>query len=168
VASKSQLGPELPPSLAVPSDDCTVEIDGKPYHIHRGQTVWISGVRQVGEMQSTWRFNSLSLQMDSLRPDPVELPPNASDAEKEAAEIEMQKRWEASNRDTFALLDKHFEDLLAWMAPRVDDWDWTDARGRPLPKPDGTKEPLRNLSTDELHWLRSALRGETPKNGRSA
>ncbi len=63
---------------------------------------------------------------------------------------------------TAQLLEDHFEDLLRWTAPRLLSWNWTDAQGRPLPPLDGTPDPLRYLSPEELHYLRLVIRGEGP------
>lgn len=135
-AKKDTATPELPPAIRVPSDSCTVTVSGTEYHIHRGQSIWMVGTRTVGELQASWGFDRLSVRMNELKGEPDEY------------------------GRTLELLENHFSDLLTWIAERLIDWDWTDQRGQPLPKPDGTPEPLRKLTPEEIHYLRQALRGE--------
>lgn len=134
--SRPTTGPERPEPIRVPSDECLVRIGDREYALHRGQSVWIVGTRTVGELQATWAFDRLSVELDRVRGEPNE------------------------TERSLALLEEHFERMLAWMARRLVRWDWTDATGQPLPPLDGTPEPLRYLSPDEVHYLRRVLRGE--------
>lgn len=139
-----------PEARWVPSDDCEVEIDGEKYHLHEGERVSIIGAPTVKEMQVLWRFG----RDDNFDPKPADDAP--ADVRQEWAERRTKQ------------LDTMFEELCEVIGRRVTDWDWTDEAGRLLPKPDGTGEPMRNLHTDELYWLRALIRGETPgqrKNG---
>lgn len=144
MATLKTQGPDLPAPTVVPSDDCVVTVAGAPYHIHRGQTVSVIGTRSIGEMKAAWGFNRLSTELDAVKGEPDE------------------------NVKAVALLEDHYDALLLWMADRIVDWDWTDQRGRPLPKPDGTVEPLLKLAPDELFYLTGILRGEVPADEKNS
>ncbi len=143
VATKNQ-GPEIPEAIRIPSDECTVTVGGKEYHVHRGQAVEIVGTRSVGEMKASWAFNRLSVEIDA-----VKVADDATDKAKDEA-----------NAKTMALLEDHYDGLLEWMAKRIVTWDWTGLNGLPLPIPDGTPGPLLALSPEELFYLMRILRGE--------
>jgi len=138
------IGPELPPVERVSCDACVVTVKGKPYHIHRGQYVEYVGVNEIGELQAAWDFNRLSVKFDAVKGEAQE------------------------GLKRLAILDEHYDQLLEWMAERLVDWDWTDQRGRPLPKPDGTAGPLRKLTPEEILFLDSVLSGEVPAEGKNA
>lgn len=144
MSKADQTRPELPPVLTVPSDDCAVTVGGVDYRVHRGQSVSIVGTRTVGELKATWAFDRLSVQMDAIKGEPDEY------------------------ARTLELMENHFDALISWMAQRVTDWDWTDPRGEPLPKPDGTSAPFERLSPQEIHYLRQVLRGEGSAEAKNA
>lgn len=142
--AKTNSTPDLPAPIKVPSDDCTVTVDGVEYHLHRGQSVSVVGTRSIGEMKAAWGFNRLSAELDAVKGEPDE------------------------NVRAIALLEEHYDSLLLWMADRIVDWDWTDQRGRLLPKPDGTTDPLLKLAPDELFYLTRILRGEGPADEKNS
>lgn len=127
-----------PEPKPVPSDDCTVTLDGVDYFPHEGETVWLLPGQAVGEIASLARLMALADELAAIVGD--------DDEARQAARLS----------------DEAMRDLCEALAPRILDWDWTDLAGRPLPKPDGTARPLLRLQTAELYWLLSAARGETP------
>lgn len=157
--------PETIPDLRIPSDDCLVN----GYAIHRGQSIWVTGVRSNAEQRTAWALNELSVALDNADPDPMpdlppETPPEVLAKEQEA----FLKRQKAAQVEMYTILENHYATIDNLIADRLVDWDWTDARGQPLPKPDGTVGPLQKLTDDEKAWFLTALRGETRKNGAGA
>lgn len=138
------LGPEIPEAVRISSDDCTVTIGGKEYHVHRGQSVWIVGARSIGLMKASWGFNRLTVELDAVA----------------VAETATEKEKDEATAKAMALLEANYDTLLEWMAKRIDGWDWTDASGKPMPAPDGTPAPLLGLCPEELFYLNRILRGE--------
>lgn len=160
-ASTESLEPERLEDRQIPSDDCLVA--GKA--IHRGQSVWVSGVRTRQEKRAAWALNRLAVLLDEADPDPVEDPgPDATKEEREKAEAERLHREALAAAEKFAILERHDDQMVAMIAARLVDWDWTDHQGKPRQKPDGTTGPLDTLAEEEIQWLIAALRGETPKN----
>lgn len=113
-------------------------IGGATYTPHEGEWVDVVGSASIAELKSLWAFDRVSVELQELEGSP--------DESKLVA-----KR-----------LDQYYDDLAAWIARRVVDWNWTDDQGHPLPKPDGTIGPIQALRGDEIYYLRRVLRGESP------
>lgn len=142
-----------PQPRRVPSDDFEIEISGEVYYPHLGESIWIVGQPTIGELKATWGFNRISVELDDVAADPP--------AEGEAPD-EVERRQRDSRVKAVQLVENHYDDLLAWIAPRLSGWDWTDNDSNPLPQPDRTPAPLQCLTPDELFYIRSVLRGEGP------
>lgn len=127
-----------PPVRRVPSDDCEVTIAGVTYNPHEGEYVEVVGSASIAELKSLWAFDRISVELQAIQGDPDEY------------------------EKTTKRLDEYYDDLCAWIARRVVDWDWTDDQGHPLPKPDGSLKPIQALRSDEIYYLRRVLRGESP------
>lgn len=133
-----------PTPQCVPSDDCPVVADGDVFYPHEGETVTMFTQMSVGEWQHFEQIRRLGVELNALQGEPDEA------------------------EQTLRLLDQHFDDLCDMLATRVVDWDWTDNRGQPLPKPDGTPGPLKRLSSQELKWLINAGQGEMAAQRKNA
>lgn len=120
-----------PPATEVPSDDCTVTVDGVVYRPHEGESVWLFTSRSIGELSARNRL--LLLQ--------AELMATTDDAER----VRVSEA-----------LDDVFSEICALIAGRLVRWTWTDMAGRPLPQPDGTGKPLEGLQPSEVAWLMDA------------
>lgn len=133
-----------PQARRIPSDDCAVPDGDSACYPHEGETVAIVGRQTVAEWQAFEGIRRLGVDLLAAQGEPDEV-----------ARILLR-------------LNGHFDELCTLLAERVVDWDWTDNRGRPLPKPDGTAAPLKRLSSDELGYLVMVATGESPgqrKNG---
>lgn len=133
-----------PLPVEIPSDDCTVTIDGTTYTPHEGESVTLFPGMSVGAMNSFNELISYQPQLDAAAGEP-----NEALRQSKIANDAMQA-------------------LCRALAPRIVSWTWTDMAGRLLPQPDGTPGPLQALESEEVAWLIRAARGETPsarKNG---
>lgn len=124
--------------VKVPADDCGVMSGGEVIFPHKGEYVELYQGMTVGEIHALENLRKLGVQLHALKGDP-----GAGAAALEA-------------------IDPQFDALCELLADRLTDWTLTDFKGRPLPKPDGTAEPLRKLRAEELLWLMAAVEGETP------
>lgn len=127
-----------PQPQRIPSDDCVVTINGTEYHPHEGEWVEVLAGMTVREYQALSRLVDYGMQLLAAQGEPDE------------------------QQQVMRLTDQQMDELCVALADRVLDWNWTDLRGRPLPKPDGTPEPLRRLQAQELRWLSTATQGERP------
>lgn len=125
----------------VSSDDCVVTVNGEPCTPHEGEFVWLFQGQSMSELRGLSKLMGLQTAMDVAKGD--------TDAGT------VQELLEGINAA--------FDDICKMLAPRVVRWDWTDLRGDPLPQPDGTPGPLARLDTQELMWLLTAAKGETPQ-----
>lgn len=133
-----------PKARRVPSDDCQVTIGGETYTPHEGEWVELLEGQTVAEISAAREFLDLQSKFDALQGEDDE------------------------NRKVTALLDNAFTRLCSALAQRITAWSWTDDAGRPLPPPDGSPEPIKNLRTEEVYYLLSCSKGEPPaerKNG---
>lgn len=127
-----------PASVRVPSDDFVVEIGGQAFNTHEAEWVEVLPQMSVRELQQMQRLNRLHVEIDAL-----------------AGE-------DGGDDAVLALLDATYADVCQTLALRIIDWTWTDDAGRPLPKPDGTAEPFRRLTPQELRYLNQVLQGNHP------
>ena len=142
--------PEL---IRFPSDDCEITIGGETYYPHVGESLWFRGKPKIGQTKADWAFRRIGASLDEAAPDPR--------AEDETDD-QFFERIGRSRLTQLALVETHYDDLLQWIATRLDRWDWTDDDGKPLPALDHTTAPLLLLSTDELFYIRNVLSGEAP------
>lgn len=142
-----------PQPRRVPSDDCEVTIGGQSYYPHVGESLWVLGTESIGQMKSRWAFLYLSSELDEAKEDP-----RGEDETDEA----YAERVNRANRERIKLIESQYDDLVAWFADRLDRWDWTNNRGKPLPELDGTIKPFMSLSMDEVYYIKSILTGEGP------
>lgn len=142
-----------PQPRRVPSDDCEVVVGGKSYYPHVGESIWIIGGQKLGEKKSRWAFNRLSFKMDEIRPEPK------TESESDEAYAERER---AANYAGIDLVDKHYDEMIAWFAERVVKWDWTDDFGQPMPALDRTSAPFMKLTDYELYYIKDVLLGEGP------
>ena len=127
-----------PASVRVPSDDFVVEIGGESFRTHENEWVEVLPQISVRELQQMQQLNRLHVEIDALA---------GEDGGEDAV---------------LALLDATYAEVCQTLAVRIVDWTWTDDAGRPLPKPDGTDEPFRRLTPQELWYLVRVVRGEHP------
>jgi len=131
-----------PPTRQVPSDDCTIEIDGVEYHIHEGEWVNVVSSFAVGSLRIMRRMTELQSQMDALEDD------------------------EAIRK--VILMDDTVGELVDVLQRRIVEWNWTDDMGAPLPQPFHNPDAFSSLRLEELMYLALVVRGESPaeqKNG---
>lgn len=133
-----------PKPTRVDSSDCRVEMFGDPYCPHEGE--WVEMVRGLatGALEHLDALSQLQTQGLTLQ-------------DEEGGNVRMAQMMKQTAVVMWDLLKDR---LIAW--------NWTDDRGRPLPQPDGTVEPLKLLNFEELLWLFGVLQGETKverKNG---
>jgi hypothetical protein len=130
--------------LKVLSDDLEIEAGTARLYPHVGEWVEIMPARTVAEYKAIAALGGLSTVLDALK-----------------GEQDEGAKTVVAVADAYSGLCEH-------LARRVLDWNWTDAFGRPMQKPDGTLTPMLALSQDELWWLANAGQGETVadrKNG---
>jgi len=133
-----------PQPRRIPSDDCEVTINGEVYTPHEGEYVEMLVGQTVSEISAARRFLELQPKFAALKGEDDE------------------------NQQVTALLDDAFEGICKSLAGRVVSWNWTDDAGRPLPPPDGTSGPIKNLRAEEVYYLIGCAKGEPPaerKNG---
>ena len=119
-----------PPPESIPSDDYEVTTaDGQVYRPHEGEWVLMYLDQTVEEVTAGEALARIGVEMQAAKGD-----------KDEALKIGL-------------LAEQHFAILCEALAERVVDWTWTDRRGRPLPKPDGTTGPISKLSSDEMGYL---------------
>lgn len=53
-------------------------------------------------------------------------------------------------------------DICETLSKRITGWNWTDNNGEDLPNPHNKPEILHELTEDEIAWLMTAVKGETP------
>ena len=131
-----------PQAIEIKSDDCTVTINGEPCTPHEGESVWIIPGLSVGAISALTTLTQTGVAMEAARGEPDE-----------------------GIRVT-ALMDGALQGLARGLAPRIVRWNWTDWLGQPMPQPDGRAAPLPALETEELYWLLSAVKGETPSQSK--
>lgn len=129
-----------------PSDDFEVIVDGETYHPHEGEWVEIFTDISVDDMLSGEALARIGMEMEAAKGDKDEVLRVAQ------------------------LANEHFEVICVGLADRLVDWTWTDRRGNPLPKPDGSPDLLRRLTNAEVAYLMGLKRAtqESPaerKNG---
>jgi hypothetical protein len=125
----------------VAADTCAVTIAGELVYPHVGEWVEMVGSPTIREQ---------GLYQEMLQ--------SAMDYRDEGA-IEARRQFDAQ-----------FEWFCGLMGKRTAAWSLTDDSGDPLPQPDGTAEPIRNLHTEEVYFLWNAYRGDVAaerKNGSS-
>ncbi len=135
-----------PQPTRFPSDDFTVTINGETYHPHEGEWVELFPDQTVKELIGTASLARYGAMIQAAKGDP--------DA---ALQI-------------MSALGGQYDVICAQLADRVMDWTWTDRRGNPMPKPDGTPGPIGRLTDPEIAYLLSlkASKQETDadrKNG---
>ena len=136
-----------PKSRRVPSDDYVTMLDGETCAPHEGEWVEVvSGNMSMGELETL-------LVMENHTRDIMQ------QAEAEAAALAAGL---TAPPDDPAALNKAYSDLCDQLALRVKNWNWTSPAGFPLPKPDGTPDPLKRLSPGELVYVRFVCMGEAP------
>lgn len=114
----------------VPSDECTVAVDGQTYHPHRDQWVELYAIQAVGEQLAASAMAQHGAAINAA----------TTDEDRTAAA---------------AAADASFDELCSYLADRIVAWTWTDLRGRPLPDP-GSPATYRRLQSDEITWLMRA------------
>lgn len=119
------------------TDDFAVEVDGVTYHPHEGEWVDIVGKPTVGEMRAYMALAKVGTALNAAKGEPDEA---------------MQR---------VRILDDYFEMVCQGLARRIVDWSWTDAKGTPLPAPDGNAAAFAALDDDELRYLVDLSKGET-------
>ena len=124
----------------IPSDDCalTMEVNGEPVYPHEGEYVELFTVQAVAETRARAEMAKVQTELDAIKGEPDEL------------------------ARLYSILDNHYESIIGALASRIVDWNWTDLAGRPLPKPDGSKDPLRMLNAQEIYYLMNVQAGESP------
>jgi hypothetical protein len=132
-----------PQPIQVPADACVVTIDGTAYTPHEGESVWVIPGLSIGAINALTVLTQTGVAMDA--------------AKGEADE----------GQRVTALMDRSLQGLSRALAQRIVRWDWTDMLGNPLPQPNGTPEPLMALEAEELYWLLSAVKGETPAQAKN-
>lgn len=125
-----------PPVRQVPSDDCVVEIDGKEYRLHEGESVSVVSSFAVGDLKLMRRVAGLQSEMDDL------------DDEEQMRKV--------------MLMDDTFDEMIDVLQRRIVAWNWTDDQSRPLPQPHGNPDAFRSLRITELMYLALAVKGESP------
>lgn len=129
-----------------PSDDFEIVVDGETYHPHEGEWVEMFTDISVDDMLAGEGLARIGLEMEAARGDKDEVLRVAQ------------------------LANEHFEVIIIGLADRLVDWTWTDRRGNPLPKPDGTPDLLRRLTNEEVAYLMTLKRSsqETPAERKNA
>ncbi len=142
--------------------------DGEWYAIHEGEWVEMLPRRTFAEIKEYQHFQTLSADLDVLKP-----------AEGDESEDAIAARREMQTKQRIA-----FEELCAFLAGRVVRWNWTGPTGRLLGEPndsyvngDGSEHPCHKLSgpedierldAAEIFYLLNVEQGDAPaerKNG---
>tara|TARA_Y100000310_G_scaffold345131_1_gene462058 strand:+ start:2924 stop:3370 length:447 start_codon:yes stop_codon:yes gene_type:complete len=130
------------PTKKVDSSGCVINIgrkivggrvveEGTAYPIHKGEWVEILPVTSIGEYIEYSKL--LGGNWDDLA------------ADDKADHL----------REMGATVNQAFDKMVHEVSKRVYDWDWTDLRGDPLPKPHNNPQVIAALSVDEVIWLMS-------------
>lgn len=132
-----------PQAIEIKADSCVVTVNDVAYTPHEGESVWVIPGLTVGAINALTVLTQTSVAIDSARGEPDE------------------------GQRVTAIMDGTLQGLCRALAPRIVRWNWTDMRGEPLPQPDGTAAPLMALESEELFWLLSAVKGETPEQAKN-
>lgn len=127
-------------------DDFSVAVNGETYHPHEGEWVELFPDQTVQEILATTSLG------------------------KFGAKLKAAKGDEDEQFQVLSAMGEQYSIVCEQLAGRIMDWNWTDRRGAPLPKPDGTAVPISRLSDAEIAYLLNlkARKQETPddrKNG---
>lgn len=139
--------PRKPPEREIKLDAYTVEVDGETYYPHEGESIWLEPLDSVDQALEIAELSRFKLQLEAIQGD--------ADADISAVRI----------------MNDVLADIAAFLARHAVRWTVTDARGNPLPQPDGTPETTKRLGKGLLLWLfgyLSRAMGETAadrKNG---
>lgn len=125
-----------PQPIRVPADDCLVTVGDEQYAVHEGEWVEVLPVLKARDMQA---LNALSTVGDRMA-----VAQGDANESVQVAEI----------------LDGAFADVAALLADRVRAWNWTDMDGMPLPQPYGRVDVITSLTTDEMFYLVTLVRGD--------
>lgn len=139
---------KLPPRI-VPSDDFEIMVDGVSYHPHAGEHVQFAPTVPVGALRVAAGVQRLAVQLDALR--------NEEGQFIGAALAQMTD-----------LMEGHFDELAAFVAPLIRGWTWTDDNGEPLAQPDGTPASLAGRSQEEIYYLWQAAQQRNPAARKNA
>jgi hypothetical protein len=130
-----------PTAVRIPSDDCTVTVAGKEYHVHEGEWIEIMPGGRVGEFEVLDTFFGIEAAMAAVKGDPDE------------------------SRQGFHILNDALKIAVPVLRDRILAWTWTDDAGRPLPQPCEGDPAFRLLQFEELSYLVATLaRGESRKS----
>lgn len=133
-----------PKPVRLPSDDCTVTIDGQEYTPHEGEWIEIYRGMQIGDLATLRKLAELQPKLEALEGE------------------------DGGFAEQVALLNDALEPAIPAIAERVVAWSWTDDRGRPYPLPADDPSALRTLRVDELLYLVKAIRSGTPDEAKNA
>lgn len=123
-----------PPTKRIACDECPVIVDNVTYFPHEGQWVDVIPVGSMREQLVLGDFSRLSVEAAAAEDDPQ-------------LQRELNLRLSQVNNA-----------VLQVLADRVIDWNWTDAYGRALPKPDGTAQGIDRITQSEMWWLLTTIR----------
>ena len=123
-----------PPTKRIECDECPVIVDDVTYLPHEGQWVDIVPFGSMRETLVMGDYSRLAVEAAAAEDDP---------------ELTRQLNQQIT-QVTHAVLQV--------LADRIIDWNWTDAYGRELPKPDGTTSAIDRIQQSEMWWLLSTIR----------
>lgn len=118
-----------PLPVRFPSDDFTVTVNGEVYHPHEGEWVELFPDQTVQEILATTSLGKYGAKMRAAKGD------------------------EDEQFQVMSAMGEQYSIVCTQLAGRIMDWTWTDRRGEPLPKPDGTAGPISRLSDPEIAYL---------------
>ena len=131
-----------PKARRVPSDDCVVTVGTEESHPHEGEWVEVIPGFPVGALKAQRGLSELSVKLAAVN------------------DNESAKR--------LAIVDDTYQQVIAALAERIVNWNWTSDLGTPLPNPKEKPEVLQQLRVEEMYYLAAVVRGAGPgdqKNG---
>lgn len=129
--------------VRIPSDDCEVALGrkiedskvidpGEPCYVHKGE--WVE-LLPVMSLEAFLSVGSLALV------------------------ISQEGR---TNEEDIVAMEQASERLYRRLTQSITAWNWTDWMGDPLPQPWGNVEVFRQLTTDEILYLRGLMTQGSP------
>jgi len=128
----------------VPSDDCTVTVDGVEYAIHEGEWVEFMPGLTAGEIEMMKQARIIATRFAAIE----------GDADAEDTQLDI--------------VGDRIDEAWAFITDRITGWNWTDNDGKPYPQIKDDPDVFKSLHLQEIYYLVSIGMGEgkaAEKNG---
>lgn len=133
-----------PAPRRVPSDDCTIIVDGVTYHPHEGEWVELRFGLKIGQLETYEGLSRLNNDLIVLADEPDGYP------------RQLQRVRELAKA------------IVPFLCERIVRWSWTDDDGAPHPQPKDDPTVFERLDFRELQYLMLLIRDGTPEEEKNA